>query len=157
MRSSAPTPTAAPAPRPISAAEAALLEQALPPALTDDMREIALALYAALVTADPRAGAKVVSAEACPDWLTQLNAWIAQVLAQLFFLAEEIGGRSIYFAKCIGTQAAGRHRQLYDRYQAGGVDYDDLGRIFGYTEVRVRQIIKYIELERFEKKQGKLF
>ncbi|WP_343590127.1 Mor transcription activator family protein [Paracidovorax wautersii] len=134
----------------ITAAEAAVLESALPPGLTEDMRDMALCLFRALVQDDPRAGT------AAPDdaWISQLLTWSRQVLQQLAVVVDHMGGRSVYLAKGVMVVLSARDREICARFR--GDNYYELAREYGLTEMRVRQIVDAWQRTKFRERQGRL-
>lgn len=134
----------------MSTAEAQVLESALPPGLTQDMRDVALCLFEALVLADERAG----QAQPAPNWVTQLGLWTAQVLMQMQHLANEKGGAAIYLAKGVAMHLSARDREMCARFR--GNNYRALAREYGLTEMRVRQIVDAWQREAFLSRQGNL-
>ena len=134
----------------MSAAEAAVLDDLLPPGLTPDMRDVALCLFEALVLQDARAGQKQLR----PDWAGQLMAWARQVLMQLQHLAEQKGGRALYLAKGVAMHLSDRDRKMCVKFR--GHNYRELAREYGLTEMRVRQIVDTWQRECFARRQGRL-
>jgi hypothetical protein len=133
----------------ISAAEMAVVELRLPVGLTDNMRDLALCLFEALVLGDERAGTPAPT----DDWSAQLGTWAGQVLAQLQHVAHEMGGRGgIYIAKGLIAQLSARDRDMCARFR--GNNYRELAHEFDLTEMRVRQIVDTWQREQFEKRQG---
>ncbi|MCB8748327.1 hypothetical protein LHU53_15610 [Rhodoferax sp. U2-2l] len=120
--------------RHVSAAELAVLEALLPPGLTPDMRDVAQCLFEPLVMADERCG------QAAPDqpWLAQLFAWAQQALMQLQYLTTQKGGVAIYLAKGIAVHLSARDRKMCSEFRG---EYKLLGRKYGITEMRCRQIV----------------
>ena len=134
----------------MSAAEAAVLDDLLPPGLTPDMRDVALCLYEALVLQDDRAGQKQPE----HSWSRQLLAWAQQVLMQLQHLAEQKGGRALYLAKGVAMHLSTRDRELCGKFR--GDNYRALAREYDLTEMRVRQIVDAWQRECFAQRQGRL-
>lgn len=134
----------------MTAAELAALEAMLPDKMTPGMREVAACMFEALVLLDARAG------QAAPggEWLAQLQAWSAQVMAQMQHIANEVGGEAIYFAKGLAMHLSSRDRELYAKFN--GHNHRELARLYDITETRVRQIIAAIERERFLARQNSL-
>lgn len=120
--------------RHVSAAELAVLEALLPPGLTPDMRDVAQCLFEPLVMADDRCG------QAAPDqtWLAQLLTWAQQALMQLQYLTTQKGGVAIYLAKGIAVHLSARDRKMCSEFRG---EYKLLGRKYGITEMRCRQIV----------------
>jgi hypothetical protein len=135
----------------ISAAEMAVLEVRLPVGLTDNMRDLALCLFEALVLGDVRAGTPAPA----DAWAKQLELWAIQVLAQLQHVAHEMGGRGgIYIAKGLIAALSVRDREMCSKFQ--GNNYRELAHEYDLTEMRVRQIVDAWQREQFEKRQGRL-
>jgi hypothetical protein len=120
--------------RHVSAAELAVLEALLPPGLTPDMRDVAQCLFEPLVMSDARCG------QGAPDanWLVQLLAWAQQALMQLQYLTTQKGGVAIYLAKGIAVHLSARDRKMCSEFRG---EYKLLGRKYGITEMRCRQIV----------------
>lgn len=135
--------------RHVTAAELAVLEAMLPPGLTPDMRDVAVCLFEPLALTDARCGATQPDA----DWLVQLQLWAAQALAQLQYLATHKGGVAIYLAKGIAVHLSVRDRKICAEFRG---EYKQLGRKYGLTEMRVRQIVDAWQREVFAQRQGKL-
>lgn len=134
----------------MTAGEAAVLEGVLPRGLTEDMRDVALCMYEALVLNDGRAG------QAAPvgAWAEQLLAWARQVLMQLQHLVEQKGGRSVYLAKSVAVHLSARDREICARFR--GDNYYELARKYDLTEMRVRQIVDAWQRARFAGRQSRL-
>lgn len=130
--------------------EASVLERELPHGLTEEMRDVALCLYEALVISDERAGQKVPGA----TWLAQLTTWSHQVLGQMQHLINQKGGRSVYLAKSIAMQLSARDRELCAKFR--GDNYYELAREHDLTEMRVRQIIDQWQRLRYQARQAVL-
>lgn len=129
----------------------AAVEVRLPAGLTENMRDLALCLFEALVLGDERAGTPAPADE----WLQQLDAWAGQVLAQLQHVAHEMGGRGgIYIAKGLIAQLSARDRDMCAKFR--GNNYRQLAHEYDLTEMRVRQIVDTWQREQFEKRQGSL-
>jgi Mor transcription activator family len=120
--------------RHVSAAELAVLEALLPAGLTPVMQEVAQYLYEPLVLADDRCGQSAPA----PDWLAQLQALSRQVLMQLQHLADQLGGAPIYLAKGIAMHLSRRNLKMCAEFRG---EYKALGRKYGMTEMRCRQIV----------------
>jgi hypothetical protein len=120
--------------RHISAAELAVLEALLPPGLRPDMRDVAQCLFEALVQADARCGQSAPAA----SWTAQLQAWAVMCLMQLQHLATQKGGAAIYLAKGIAVHLSARDRKMCSEFRG---EYKALGRKYGITEMRCRQIV----------------
>ena len=134
----------------ITAAEAAVLDAALPAGLTDDMRNVAYCLFEALALADARAG----QARPAEGWLHVLRSMARVAVIQLQHLASEQGGRAIYLAKGIAVQLNARDRQMCAEFR--GNNYDELARKYDLTDMRIRQIIGAWRLEQYRNRQGRL-
>lgn len=135
----------------VSAPELAVLEASLPEGLTESMRELAVCLFEAIVIMDERAGCRTPAG----PWLDQLQAWVAQVLAQLSHLSQELGGRGgLYIAKGLVAKLSVRDREMCTRFR--GDNYRQLATEYGLTEMRVRQIVDADQRERFAARQGLL-
>ena len=133
----------------MTTAEAAVLDAQLPAGLTDEMRDVALCLYEAMVLTDQRAG------QAHPDagW-RQVLGYMARVAAiQLQHLAEQKGGRAIYLAKGIAVQLSARDRKMCEEFRG---DYEVLADKYDLTPMRVRQIVGAWQDEQFRRRQGRL-
>lgn len=132
----------------LTAAEANVLDALLPDALTDEMRDVALCLYEALVLQTGRAG------QVQPDagWLVVLQRLAAQAVMQLQHLAREKGGRAIYLAKGVAVFLSARDRELCAAFR--GNNYRELADRYGLTEMRVRQIIEAWRREQYARRQG---
>ena len=133
----------------MTTAEAAVLDAQLPAGLTDEMRDVALCLYEAMVLTDQRAG------QAHPDagWRRVLG-YMARVAAiQLQHLAEQKGGRAIYLAKGVAVHLTERDRRMCEEFRG---DYDVLAKRYDLTPMRVRQIVGTWQLEQFRRRQGQL-
>ncbi|PAX17089.1 hypothetical protein CLI92_05960 [Vandammella animalimorsus] len=133
-----------------SAAEAGVLDAALPAGLTEEMRDVAYCLFEALVLDDARCG---TAAPAGP-WLAQLHSMARQALMQLQHLAREKGGRAIYLAKGMAVHLSARDRAMCAEFR--GNNYRALADRYGLTEMRVRQIVDAWQREQFARRQGKL-
>jgi hypothetical protein len=136
--------------RVMTAAELAVLEQALPEGLTGPMADAAGCLFAALVLADERCGTKAPEGE----WLAQLQAWASMCLMQLSHLAQEMGGASFYLAKGVAVFMSARDRAMCAEFR--GNNYKALARKYGLTDVRVRSIVDAWQKENYAKRQGQL-
>lgn len=133
----------------MTTAEAAVLDAQLPAGLTDEMRDVALCLFEAMVLTDQRAG------QAYPDagW-RQVLGYMARVAAiQLQHLAEQKGGRAIYLAKGVAVHLTERDRRMCEEFRG---DYDVLAKRYDLTPMRVRQIVGTWQLEQFRRRQGQL-
>ena len=132
----------------LTAAEAAVLDAVLPAALTDEMRDVALCLYEALVLQEAQAG------QVQPDagWLAVLQRLAAQASMQLLHLAREKGGRAIYLAKGVAVYLSARDRELCAAFR--GNNYRELAGRYDLTEMRVRQIIEAWRREQYLRRQG---
>jgi Mor transcription activator family len=135
--------------RHISAAELAVLEALLPTGLTPDMRDVAQCLFEPLVMSDERCGQVAPD----PEWLTQLTAWAQQALMQLQHLATQKGGVAIYLAKGIAVHLSARDRKMCAEFRG---EYKALGRKYGITEMRCRQIVDAWQRSEFLSRQGSL-
>jgi Mor transcription activator family len=120
--------------RHVSAAELSVLEALLPPGLTPAMRDVAQCLFAPLVMTDARCGTPAPG----PDWLGQLHAYAQTALMQLQYLAAQMGGEAIYLAKGIAVHLSVRDRKMCAEFRG---EYKLLGRKYGITEMRCRQIV----------------
>ncbi|OGB58436.1 MAG: hypothetical protein A2496_01600 [Burkholderiales bacterium RIFOXYC12_FULL_60_6] len=119
----------------VTAAELAVLEALLPAGLTPAMRDVAQCLFEPLVLADTRCGQSAPS----PEWLAQLQALARQSLMQLQYLAEKMGGSGpVYIAKGIAVHLSARDRKMCAEFRG---EYKALGRKYGLTEMRCRQIV----------------
>lgn len=118
----------------VSAAELAVLEALLPPGLTPDMRDVAQCLFEPLVMADARCGQTAPD----PEWLAQLATWAQQALMQLQHLATQKGGVAIYLAKGMVAHLNARDRKMCAEFRG---EYKLLGRKYGITEMRCRQVV----------------
>ena len=134
----------------MTTAEAAVLDAQLPAGLTDEMRDVALCLYEAMVLTDQRAG------QAHPDagWRQVLGCMARVAAIQLRHLAEQKGGRAIYLAKGVAMHLSARDREMCARFR--GNNYRALAREYGLTEMRVRQIVDAWQREAFLSRQGNL-
>lgn len=131
----------------MTAAEAAVLDAHLPAGLTDEMRDVALCLFEAMVLTDARAG----QAQPDADWL-QVLGYMARVAAmQLQHLAEQKGGRAIYLAKGVAVYLSARDQRMCAEFRG---DYDELATRYGLTPMRVRQIVGAWQLEQFRGRQS---
>ena len=137
-------------PRPLTAAEAAVLEGLLPPGLTEPMRELALCLYTVLAQRDARCG----QAEPAPDWRAALHAQAQLALEQLQYLAQHMGGGGFYLAKGVAAMWAARDEQMWREFS--GRNYAELARRHGLTEMRVRQIVAEQRARDVQQRQGRL-
>ncbi len=135
--------------RHVSAAELAVLEALLPAGLTPVMRDVAQCLFEPLVMSDERCGQSAPNAE----WLAQLQAWAQQALMQLQHLADQIGGAPIYMAKGIAVHLSKRDRKMCAEFRG---EYKALGRKYGITEMRCRQIVDAWQRAEFLNRQGGL-
>lgn len=135
--------------RHLSQAEAAVLDSVLPVGLTEDMGDVALCLFEALVFEDDRCGT------AAPDdeWIKQLQSWAWQVSNQLINLADKKGGYGIYLPKLISVRLAPRDREMCAKFRG---DYKVLAKEYNLTPMRVRQIVDRWQRERFAQAQGNL-
>jgi hypothetical protein len=120
--------------RNVSAAELAVLEALLPPGLTPDMRDVAQCLFEPLVLADGRCGQSAPGS----DWLAQLQLWAQLALMQLQYLATQKGGVAIYLAKGMTVHLNVRDRKMCSEFRG---EYKLLGKKYGITEMRCRQIV----------------
>ncbi len=134
----------------MTAQELAVLEAMLPDKMTDRMRDVAVCMFEALVLLDERCGQGAPGGQ----WLAQLQAWSAQVMAQMQHIANEVGGEAIYFAKGLAMHVSSRDRELYAKFN--GHNHRELAKLHDITETRVRQIIAAIERERFLARQNHL-
>lgn len=135
----------------VSAAEMAVLEAQLPAGLAEGMRDLALCLFEALVLLDVRAGQSAPAGA----WAAQLGTWTQQVLAQLQYLAQEMGGRGgIYIAKGLIAQLSVRDREMCGKFR--GNNYRELAHEYALTEMRVRQIVDAWQREQFAARQVRL-
>lgn len=134
----------------MTTAELAVLEAMLPDKMTDRMRDVAVCMFEALVLLDERCGQSAPGGQ----WLAQLQAWSAQVMAQMQHIANEVGGEAIYFAKGLAMHVSSRDRELYAKFN--GHNHRELAKLYDITETRVRQIIAAIERERFLARQNQL-
>jgi Mor family transcriptional regulator len=98
------------------------------------MRDVAQCLFVPLVMTDERCGTQAPT----PDWLAQLQTWARQALMQLQFLAATMGGEAIYLAKGIAVHLSERDRKMCAEFRG---EYKLLGRKWGITEMRCRQIV----------------
>lgn len=130
----------------LTPAEAAVLEQRLPPALTEPMRELALCLYTVLVAHARHGGA--AHADALLGELAELAA------AQVRYLSAHMGGAGIYLAKGLQTMLAARDELIYARFD--GRNYAALARQHDLTEMRVRQIVAEQRARDLARRQGRL-
>lgn len=133
----------------MTAAEAAVLDAQLPAGLTDEMRDVALCLFEAMVLIDQRAG------QTQPDgsWRQVLTHMARVAAIQLQHLAHEKGGRAIYLAKGVAAYLTARDRRMCEEFQG---DYDVLATRYGLTPMRVRQIVGAWQQEQFRRRQGQL-
>ena len=136
--------------RNLTAAEAAVLDAALPAELTEEMRDVAFCLYEAQALEDPRAG----QAQPDADWLAALRVMASVAASQLQHLAREKGGRPFYLAKGMAVQLGARDRQMCAEFR--GNNYDALARKYDLTEMRVRQILNAWQQEKYRQRQGRL-
>lgn len=135
--------------RRVSAAELAVLEALLPPGLTPDMRDVAQCLFEPLAMADARCGQSAPD----PAWLAQLTTWAQQALMQLQYLATQKGGVSIYLAKGIAVHLSARDHKMCAEFRG---EYKALGRRYGLTEMRCRQIVDAWQLAEYLGRQSGL-
>jgi Mor family transcriptional regulator len=133
----------------MTTAEAVVLDAYLPAGLTEEMRDVALCLFEAMVLTDPRAG------QVQPDALwRQVLGYMARVAAlQLQHLAEQKGGRAIYLAKGVAVHLSERDRRMCEQFRG---DYDVLAKRYDLTPMRVRQIVGSWQLEQYRRRQGQL-
>lgn len=133
----------------MTAAEAAVLDAQLPAGLTDEMRDVALCLFEAMVLTDARVG------QAQPDahWLQVLGAMARVAVLQLQHLANQKGGRAIYLAKGLAVFWSARDRVMCEEFRG---NYDVLADKYDLTPMRVRQIVGAWQLEQFRGRQGQL-
>lgn len=138
----------------LTEAEALVLEQALPPGMTEPMQELAFVLYEALVLQDPRARHQSPERQQpAGPWLQLLQAMAATVCVQVAHAAREIGGRQIYLAK-LAAELAPRDRAIFAEFN--GRNHAQLAKKYGLTEMRVRQILETMQKEEFARRQGNL-
>lgn len=121
----------------LTAQDAAQLDALLPAALTQDMRDVALALFATLLDGGaPAAGAARLAA------------------AQVQRLSDELGGHAVYIPKGLLVRLAERDRAIYAAFN--GANYRQLAAAHGITEMRVRQIIDACRRADFAARQQSL-
>ena len=135
------------APRFMSGAEVAVLEELLPEKLTQSMRGVAVGLFEALVLSDERAGQ---TAPAGP-WLEQLQTWAGQVFAQMQHLSNEIGGQAIYFSKGVLIHLSERDREMVAKFRGNNIP--QLAREYRITSTRVRQILEAVQRDQGQRRQ----
>lgn len=133
----------------LTAPEAAILDAALPPGLTDDMRDVAFCLFEALALADSRAGSPTPGKE----WAVVLQAMARTATMQLRHLARQKGGKAIYLAKGVAFDLTMRDREMCAKFRG---DYEILAREYGLTPMRVRQVVDTWQYEQFVARQGRL-
>ena len=121
----------------LTAQDAAQLDALLPAALTQDMREVALSLFSALLDGGATAqhAARLVA-------------------AQVQRLSDELGGQSVYVPKGLLVRLAERDRAIYAAFT--GTNYRQLAVAHNLTEVRVRQIIDACRRADFDARQQSL-
>lgn len=136
--------------RSLTAAEAAVLEAHLPAGLTDDMRELAWCLFAALAERDARAG----SASPQGPWLAVLHTMAQVAVQQLQQVCAQLGGRAMYLPKGLMVFLSARDEQLCAQFR--GNNHLALARQYGLTEMRVRQILSAWQAEQLRSRQGRL-
>ncbi len=93
------------------------------------------------------------------DWMIETLKLDHQVAAERAFeLAEEIrevvGGSAPYIPKGVSWALSKRDREIYDRFRG---DYLALARIYGKSEMRIRQIIDKVRAADIKSRQGGLF
>lgn len=137
--------------RTLTAAEAVLLNAHLPKGLTEPMQDLTWCLFEAMALMDPRAG----QAAPEPAWQSVLDTMARVAVMQVRHLAQEMGGYPIYLSKGISVQAASRHVQMFEAWQAGA-DYEQLAIKYDLTLVRVRQIIGAFREEWIASRQHRL-
>ena len=135
--------------RPMSPAEAAVLDALLPERIAQTSRELAQCLFEALVAGDARCGTR----EPAGAWAAQLQAWAQQVVGQLRLVSERMGGFGIYLAKNPGFDLGARDRAMWDEFRG---DYRAMAQKYGITEMRARQIIDAARREELARRQGRL-
>lgn len=135
----------------LTAAEAQVLERALPPGLTTEVSDMALCLFEAIVIDDARCGQGGLIS---PDWAAQLGLWAEQVRKQVQHLSAEKGGTTIYLAKGMAVIQSARDREMCERFR--GNNYRELARDYSLTEMRVRQIVNAYQRERYAQRQSSL-
>ena len=107
----------------LDAPAAALLESLLPPKATQDVRDVVLVLFAALL------GERAHAADAART-----------AAAQVQRLSAELGGQSVYIPRGCSGRIAERNRQIAAAFT--GNNYRELARRFGLTVQRVRDIVE---------------
>ena len=122
----------------LTAQQAEQLDALLPRPLTPDMAAVALHLCGAL------------TAEGVP-----MDAAMRYTVQQVRALADGIGGHSVYIPRGVRWALTVRDRLLVEQFT--GRNHFELARRFGMSEVRVRQIMRRVERERFQAAQGTLF
>ncbi len=133
----------------LTAAEVQVLDAHLPAGLTDDMRDMALCLFEALVMLDSRCG------QARPEgvWLATLHTMARVASLQLQHLASQIGGRSIYLAKGVAVRLSARDELMCHEFRG---DYRRLAQKYNLTEMRVRQVVGAWQERQYRHRQGQL-
>ena len=133
--------------RVMGAADLAVLEQALPPGMTADMRELAGCLFKGLLH-DNEAPLSF-EGERAP-----LLRWAATVVCrQMQMLADEIGGSMVYLPKGMQVFLTARDAEICSKFRG---DYTVLAREYHLSEMRVRQIVDGARRARFLERQGNL-